>query len=96
MKTDFGREARIGQGPRRDGGVINFHIVRRLFGAESHRVNRDSPAAKRGNRIEIDPVGIVRAIAEQHHCADGQVGRFSGQLLQIVAEASGRRGRQFL
>jgi hypothetical protein len=41
--------------------------------------------------------GVVVAVAEQHHGADGQVGSLLAQLLEAVADAGrGRVGRQVL
>ena len=59
-------------------------------------MNRNAPAAKCGDRFQIDPTGIIVPVAEQHHRADRQVGCFAGQLLQAIPDArGGGRSRRF-
>jgi len=84
--------------PRRDYGVVDLNVARHLLEAKPDGVDRNSPAAKCGDRIQIHPAGIVCSIAEQHHRTDGQVAA-SRQLLQAVANARGggrRRRLQFV
>src|SRR5712675_1822667 len=78
MKTDFRGQTRIRKSAWWNDRIIDFYIVLYLFESEPDRVDRNAAAAKCGNRFQIDPAGIIVAIAEQNHGADGQVGRFPG------------------
>ncbi len=91
MQRDLGGEAGIGQGARSDHGIIQFHIVRGALASEAHGVNGNVAGAQRVDGVRADAAGVVVAIAEQHHGADGQVGRLLAQLLQAVADARGGR-----
>ncbi len=46
-----------------------------------------------GNRFQIDPSGIVRAIAQQHHGPNRKTRRIGQNLLQTVADMRRRAGR---
>ena len=50
--------------------------MRGLFRGRSRRCEPECAAAQRGDRLAIDAAGVVGAVAEQHHRADGQVRRF--------------------
>jgi hypothetical protein len=99
MKTHLSGEARIGQRARRDRGVVDLHVVRHLLGAEADGVHRNPAAAQSGNRIEIDPAGIVRAVAQQHHRADRQISCFAASCFRpspMRVAGSGRRTFQIV
>ena len=71
--------------------------MRGALASEAHGVNGNVAGAQRVDGVRADAAGVVVAIAEQHHGADGQVGGFLAQLLEAVADArGGRAGFQIL
>ena len=83
---------RIGQGARRHHGIVEFHVVRGVLASEADGVDRNVAGAQRADGVRADAAGIIVAVAQQHHRADGQVRSLLAELLQAVADARGRRG----
>ena len=97
VKSDLGGEAGVGEGARSDDGIVQFHIMRGVLASEAHGVNGNVAGAQGADGVRADAAGVVVAIAEQHHGADGQVGSLLAQLLEAVADAGGGRvGLQIL
>ena len=95
MQGDSGGQARVGQGAGSNRRIVQFHIMRGVLASEAHGVNGNVTRTQRVDGIRTDASGVVIAVAEQHHGADRQVGRFLAQLLEAIADASGgRAGRQ--
>ena len=97
VKGDLGGDAGIGQGAGSDHGIVQFHVMLRALASEAHGVNGNMAGAQRVDGIGADAAGVVVAVAEQDHGADGQVGSLLAQLLEAVADAGrGRVGLQIL
>ena len=97
VQGDLGGDARTGQRARRDHGIVQFDVMRGALASEAHGVNGNVAGAQRADGVRADAAGVVVAIAEQHHGADGQVGSLVAQLLEAVADAGrGRVGLQIL
>ena len=75
-----------------DHDVIQLHIMFGVLASEAHGVNRNVAGAQRADGIGADASGVIVAVAEQHHRADGQIGGLLDQLLEAVADAGGGRG----
>ncbi len=90
MEADARGKPRIRKRARGHDSVVDFHVVGSLFESEAYGVNRNAAVSEGGNRVGVDSAGIVRAVAQEHHRAHGQVGGFRSQLLQTVIDA--RRG----
>ena len=61
-----------------------------MFLSEADGMDGNALAADFGNRFEIDAAGIIGAVAQQDHGADGQAGGVGNHLLQTFANV--RRG----
>ena len=91
MKADRRAQARFRQRARRHIHVADFHVVAHGFSAQPDGVNRNPLAADLRQRFQIDAAGIVGAVAQQDHRADGQAGGVRRHLLQALADMR-RRG----
>ena len=97
VQGDLGGEAGIGQGARSNHDIVQFHVVCGVLASEAHGVNGNVAGAQRADGIGADAAGVIVAVAQQHHGADGQVGSLLAQLFEAVADAGrGRAGLQVL
>ena len=62
------------------------------FAAEPDGVDGNALALDFGDGFEIDAAGVVGAVAQQHHRADGQRRRVRQHFFQAVADVRGGRG----
>ncbi len=97
VQGDLGGEAGVGQGAGSHHGIVQLHVMCGALASEAHGVNGNVAGAQRADGVRADAPGVVVAVAEQHHRADGQVGSLVAQLLEAVADAGrGRVGLQVL
>ncbi len=87
MKSDFSGEARVGQCTGRDDDIVQFHVMSGALASEAYGVNGNVAGAQGADGVGTDAAGVVVAIAEQHHGADGQVGSLFAQLFEAFADA---------
>ncbi len=92
VEGDLGGDARIGEGAGSDRNIVQLDVMLSVLAAEANGVNGNVAGAEGANRIGANAAGVVGAVAEQDHGADGQVGSLLAQLLEAVADAGGGRG----
>ena len=90
VETDACGQTRVGQGAGGQAHIIDLDILI-LFPAEADGMHGNVAAAQRGDGVQIDSAGIVRAVAEQYDSSDRQVRGFVSQLLEAIPDARDRR-----
>ena len=67
------RQTGIFQCARRHHGVREFYVFFELLMPDPNRVDRNLMALDLLDGFEVDAAGILGAVAEQHHRADGKI-----------------------